>query len=139
LPRLPYFKVAKDGYEPIEVSATGSFVDLRIQRVIRLIAGETVKPAALAPNDLSYTVGSNRCYPCRLIRVVVPQPGTLHVRVPSERRLWLFAEGQVVTGEPIELIADVPIGAPAPRRPSRSRPQCARALCPSSPGGTRLS
>ncbi|HXG72418.1 MAG TPA: hypothetical protein VNJ04_17580, partial [Gemmatimonadaceae bacterium] len=109
LPRVPFFKVEKDGYEPIAVSAPGSYVELRIQRVVRLIAGEMVKPAALAPSDLSYTVGSNRCSPCRLIRVGVPQPGTLHVRVTSERRLRLFAEGQVVTGEPIELIADVPI------------------------------
>ncbi|HXG68996.1 MAG TPA: hypothetical protein VNJ04_00095 [Gemmatimonadaceae bacterium] len=109
LPRVPFFKVEKDGYEPIAVSAPGSYVDLRIQRIVRLIAGETVKPAALAPSDLSYTVGSNRCSPCRLIRVVVTQPGTLHVRVTSERRLRLFAEGQVVTGEPTELIADVPI------------------------------
>ncbi|HXG57001.1 MAG TPA: carboxypeptidase-like regulatory domain-containing protein, partial [Vicinamibacterales bacterium] len=115
LPRLPYFKVAKDGYEPIEVrvsAPTESFVDLRMQRVIRLIAGETVTPTRLAPADLSYTVGSNRCAPCRLIRVVVPQRGTLHVRVTSALRLRLFAEGQVVTGEPTELIADVAINAP---------------------------
>ncbi|HXG54979.1 MAG TPA: hypothetical protein VNJ03_06330 [Vicinamibacterales bacterium] len=112
LPRLPHLKVEKEGYEPIEVSATRSYVVLRMQRVIRLIAGETVTPTRLAPADLSYTVGSTRCAPCRLIRVVVPQPGTLHVRVTSALRLRLFAEGQVVTGEPTELIADVAINAP---------------------------
>ncbi|HXG54023.1 MAG TPA: hypothetical protein VNJ03_01470 [Vicinamibacterales bacterium] len=113
LPRLPYLKVAKDGYEPIEVRVTESGVDLPIQRVIRLIAGETVTPTKLAPNGLSYTVGSTRCSPCLLIRVVVPRLGTLHVRVTSVLKLRLFAEGQVVTGgTDTELIADVPINAP---------------------------
>ena len=37
-------------------------------------------PDDLAPNDLSYTVGALRCVDCRMIRVVVGEPGTLHIR-----------------------------------------------------------
>jgi carboxypeptidase family protein len=110
-----HLKAEKEGYEPAEVDATQTNVDLPLQRVVRLIAGETVRPAELAPNDLSYTVGSNRCSPCRLIRVVVPQAGTVHVRVTwtvMASKLSLFAEGQVVTGLTGELTADVPINAP---------------------------
>jgi hypothetical protein len=116
LPRLQaHFKAEKEGYEPAEVDATQTNVDLPLQRVVRLVAGETVKPAGLAPNDLSYTVGSNRCNDCRLIRVVVLQAGTVHVHVTwtvTASTLCLFAEGQVVAGETLELTADVPINAP---------------------------
>jgi hypothetical protein len=116
LPRLQaHFRAAKEGYEPAEVGATQTNVDLPLQRVVRLTAGETVKPASLAPNDLSYTVGGSRCAPCRLIRVVVLQPGTVQVKVTwtvQASRLSLFAEGQVVAGGTGELTADVPISAP---------------------------
>ncbi|HET7155046.1 MAG TPA: hypothetical protein VFI87_06745 [Hyphomicrobiaceae bacterium] len=116
LPRpQAHFKVEKEGYEPVEVDATGSNVDLPLQRIVRFTAGQTVSPPALAPNDLSYTVGGNRCGPCRLIRVVVPQAGTVHMRVTwtgLAARLSLFGEGQVVAGQAGELIADLPINAP---------------------------
>ena len=116
LPRLPaHIKAEKEGYEPAELDATQASVDLPIQRVVRLVAGETVRPSDLAPNDLSYTVGSNSCSPCRLIRVVVPQAGTVHVRVtwtPGASKLTLFVEGQVVAGLTDGLIADVPINGP---------------------------
>ncbi len=97
------------------MDATQTNVDLPLQRVVRLNAGETATPAALAPNDLSYTVGGNRCNPCRLIRVVVLQAGTVHVRVTwtvTGSSLSLFAEGQVVAGGTRELTADVPVNAP---------------------------
>jgi hypothetical protein len=116
LPSLQaHFTAEKDGYEPAEVDATQTNVDLPLQHVVRLTAGETAKPPALAPNDLSYTVGSNSCNPCRLIRVVVLQAGTVHVHVTwtvTASKLSLFAEGQVVAGETRELTADVPINAP---------------------------
>ena len=116
LPRLPaHLKAEKEGYEPAELDATQASVDLPIQRVVRLVAGETVRPADLAPNDLSYSVGGISCSPCRLIRVVVPQAGTVHVRVtwtPAASKLTLFVEGQVVAGLIDGLIADVPINEP---------------------------
>lgn len=115
LPRLQaHLKVEKEGYEPAELDATQANVDLPIQRIVRLTAGETVKPSPLAPFDLSYNVGTSICSPCRLIRVVVLQAGTVHVHVTwtvTASRLNLFAEGQVVTGGTGELTADVPINA----------------------------
>ena len=99
LPRLQaHFKVEKEGFEPAEADATQTNVDLPLQHVVRLTAGTTVTPSALAPNDLSYTVDGSNCSPCRLIRVVVPRAGTLDVRVTwtvTASRLSLFAEGRV--------------------------------------------
>jgi hypothetical protein len=116
LPSLQaHLQFQRDGYEPAEVDATGTFVDLPVQRVVRLTAGETVKPRNLGANGMVYTVGGNRCTDCRLIRVVVPQAGTVHVHVTwtvSSTSLNLYAEGQVVNGGVRELTADVPIAAP---------------------------
>jgi hypothetical protein len=110
-----HFKAEPPGYEPTEVDATRTNVDLPLQRVVRLTAGETVKPDELAPNDLSYTVGTNHCIDCHLIRVVVPQAGTVHVHVTwafTASQLSLFAEGQVVAGTAGDLTADFPVNAP---------------------------
>ena len=115
LPRLPaHLKVQIDEYEPAEVDVTGLSVDLPVQHIVRLTAGETVKPARLGANGLVYTVGVNRCIDCRLIRVVVPQAGTVHVKVTwvTSTTLSLYAEGQVVNGGTRELNAEVPIDAP---------------------------
>jgi hypothetical protein len=110
-----HVKGEKDGYEPAEGDATGARIDLPMQHVVRLTVGDTVKPAVLAPHDLSYTVGGRRCDDCRLIRVAVPQPGIVQVHVTwgnTASNLSLFAEGQVVEGGARELTADVPIAAP---------------------------
>jgi hypothetical protein len=50
-----------------------------------------------------------------LIRVVVPQAGTLHVHVTwaaTVSQLSLFAEGQVVAGSAGDLTADVAVNTP---------------------------
>ncbi len=115
LPQLrAHLTVQKEGYEPADVDVTDANVDLPVQRVVRLTAGETVTPAKLAPNDLSYIVGGSGCGPCRLIRVMAPQAGTLHLRitwsVTTASRLSLFAAGQVVDGTG-ELNVDVTINS----------------------------
>jgi hypothetical protein len=114
LPRrqLLRLKVEKDGYETreVETETTEDGVDLPMQRVVRLAAGETVKPADLAPNDVPYVVGKDVCI-CRLIRVAVPRAGTVGVRVRWPKMgatMRLFAEGVTVSGED-ELSADVPV------------------------------
>jgi hypothetical protein len=111
-----HLKFDKDGYEPVELDATPSNSEVAIQRIIRLAAGDTVTPLQLAPHDLSYLVGTDHCYPCRLVRVTVPIAGTLHVRVTwTEGRatstLNLWAGGQIFTGASRELLADVPVKA----------------------------
>ncbi len=106
-------KVEKDGYETREVETTTTEreeVDLPMQRVVRLAAGETVKPADLAPHDVPYVIGEEVCI-CRLIRVAVPRAGTVGVRVSWPNvgaTMRLFAEGVTVSGED-ELSADVPV------------------------------
>jgi carboxypeptidase family protein/Big-like domain-containing protein len=116
LPALhAHFKVEESGFEPAEVDATRPNVDIPVQQVVRLTAGETVKPHDLAPNDLTYTVGTNQCNDCRLIRVIVPQAGNVHVHVTwtvAASKLNLFVEGQVVEGGVGDLTADVPVDAP---------------------------
>ncbi|RPI50734.1 MAG: hypothetical protein EHM55_20620, partial [Acidobacteria bacterium] len=104
-------KAEKDGYETREVDTTAEQqVDLPMQRVVRLAAGETVKPADLAPNDVQYVIGKDVCI-CRLIRVAVPRAATVGVRVSWPKMgatMRLFAEGVTVSGED-ELSADIPV------------------------------
>ena len=109
-----HLKFEKDGFEPVEFDATPSNSEVAIQHIIRLVAGDTVTPLELAPHDLSYSVGTDHCYPCRLVRVMVPMAGTLHVDVTwTEARatLNLWAGGQMFTGVSRELVADVPVKA----------------------------
>ena len=68
------------GFEVAEFDAVrNNFNDTPLQKVIRLSAGESVTPLELAPHDMSYTVGADRCYPCRLIRIVSAVAGTLRL------------------------------------------------------------
>jgi hypothetical protein len=107
------FKLEKDGYEPADVETTTAYVDLPLARIVRLTAGGAVTPGPLAPNDLVYTVAGKTCSSCRLIRILVPRAGMLHLHVTwtGAARLSLFADGQVVTGDARELTADVAINA----------------------------
>jgi hypothetical protein len=105
-------KVEKDGYETRDVEIDGTKeqddIDVPMQRVVRLAAGETVKPADLAPHDVPYVIGKDVCI-CRLIRVAVPRAGTVGVRVSwpaTGDTMHLIAEGVTVSGED-EVTADV--------------------------------
>jgi hypothetical protein len=69
----------------------------------------------LAPNDLSYAIGNDRCDDCRLIRVVATRSGSLRVRVTWTQlatKLRLFVQGQIANGGLGELTADTQINAP---------------------------
>jgi hypothetical protein len=106
-------KVEKAGYETREVETSASDVDVPIQRVVRITAGETVTPAQLAPNDVEYVLGKDLCT-CRLIRVVVPRAGTVGIRIswPQEdMTLHLLAEGVTANGT-TELTANIPVTGP---------------------------
>jgi hypothetical protein len=105
----------KDGYEATEIDAPPNmFSEIALQRVIRLTAGETVTPSPLAPHDLSYSVGAERCYPCRLVRVANSTPGMLQVRLTwteASETLNLWAAGRRVDGTYPEAVAVLPISA----------------------------
>ena len=132
-PSSAHLTFEKDGYEASEIDAPrNTFSEIALQRIIRLRAGETVTPSQLAPHDLSYNVGADRCDPCRLIRVVNPTPGMLQLRLTwTEPRatLNLWVAGRRVDGTYPEAVADLPVSAgevvvfvgmmPAPAETSR--------------------
>lgn len=113
--RKARLRLEKDGYEPAELgAASGTIADGRIQQMIRLIAGETVMPHRLAPNDLTYQVApTERCHSCRLVRIVVPTDGTLHLDLtwtrdcPDTLALWIDGQHIVPSAGRTEVTADV--------------------------------
>ena len=110
-----HLRFEKDGFEPVEYDAKPADSEVAIQHIIRLNAGDTVTPLQMAPHDLSYTIGSDRCYPCRLIRVMVPAAGTLHVKATWNTNAVAFnlwTGGQFFAGAPREAVADVAIKTP---------------------------
>jgi len=78
--RDPRFRVEKDGFESVEVKSAPfpAYGDIPVQRFVRFAAGGSVS-TELAPNDLSYEIGPDHCFPCKRIRVTVPTAGTLHL------------------------------------------------------------
>jgi hypothetical protein len=116
-----HLRFEKGGYEPVEIDATPDGEDkVPMQRVVRVIAGQTVTPVPLAPHDLDYTVALGaHCYPCRLIRVVVPAPGTLRLgltwsdsaRQPCSLALWVAGRQFLPLGSSKEVEADVRVSA----------------------------
>jgi hypothetical protein len=100
----------KDGFEPPEVDVQpDTRLDVAMQWIVRMSAGETSEPQRLAPNDVSYRVGGEVCQPCRRIRVMVARAGTLRVTLTwteprSMMTAWVnghrFSGGSApVTGE----------------------------------------
>jgi hypothetical protein len=104
----------KDQYEPVELDATQDNPSVAMQRIIRIVAGETVTPLTLRPHDLSYQAGSDRCYPCRLIRVVAPRDGLLRFQVTwtePHSTLDVWAAGQRFRGNGGASVAEIPVNA----------------------------
>jgi hypothetical protein len=117
LARLTNLRVAfeKDGFEPVQLDVKpNSAIDVPMQRIIRLAAGETVTPLRLAPHDMSYDVGGALCFSCRLIRIVAPVAGTLHLKltwIEPKSTLNLWAGRMFVGTYPAGVVADVSVGA----------------------------
>lgn len=108
----------KEGYEPAELVVTGPAVNgggqVNVQQIYRIAAGGTVQ-TTIAPDDVQYAVSpSGPCVNCRLIRVVNPSPGTLHLNLTWNLpgvALNIWAAGQLFAGSPGgPLTADVPVG-----------------------------
>jgi Big-like domain-containing protein len=108
----------KDGFEPGElVIAPDSTGYMRMQRIVRITAGDTAIVPKLTHMDVSYDVGGERCSPCRLIRIVAPAAGTIHLELAWDRNpgppLYVWAGGQRFGGNVNEqqVTADAPIRA----------------------------
>jgi hypothetical protein len=74
-----HLRFAKEGYESGELEVPPDGVGyMKMQRIVRIAAGETAVIPKLTHMDLAYDVGPDRCSPCRLVRIVVPTAGTMH-------------------------------------------------------------
>jgi hypothetical protein len=70
----------KSGYESAEAEVTAAaFVDIPMQRVVRLEAGAPEYSSRLAPNDVEYVIAGTPCQPCRMVRISSPASGTVTV------------------------------------------------------------
>jgi hypothetical protein len=139
----------KSDFETAEMVPAETYSEITVQRLIRITAGDTAA-STIFPNDIVYDPSpSFHCASCRLIRVVNPTAGTLHVllgwsKVQSTMTIWingivigpsntgaLAGDIPVTAGEislyirsasgatPITLTTS--IGSPAPPHPSSSR------------------
>ena len=108
----------KDGYEPGELDiASDNTGFMRMQRIVRITAGETAFVPKLTHMDVWYEVGPERCSPCRLIRIVAPAAGTIRFELTWERDvgspLHLWAGGRRYSAEMsgTMVTADAPVSA----------------------------
>jgi hypothetical protein len=121
--------VEKENFEPATLVApipVSAYVDIPVQRIVKLTAGDTVTPDRLAPNDVTYQVGAIHCNSCRMIRIAVPAPGTLHMRATWSigGKLTLLTDAGIAGEGTAELFADLAVskagevvvylGTPAP-------------------------
>jgi Bacterial Ig-like domain (group 2) len=104
----------KDGYETVsDVDVTDIGVDVPLQKIIRLSAGEKAEPPPLAPHDVEYTIGSQRCQPCRRIRVVVGSRGTLEVKASAAPEAVLFLpNGRTMSSDTAVVTAEITVTTP---------------------------
>lgn len=105
----------KSGFEPAELVVSRPTEEPTVQQLIRIPAGETAT-ATIFENDVTYDPSPLfHCDNCRLIRVVSPAAGTLHVQInwtASFGALALWINGAQLDGTgPQPLIADVPVNA----------------------------
>ena len=97
-------RFAKDGYEPGDLDVVPDSPGfMRMQRIVRITAGETAIVPKLTHMDMSYDLGPDRCSPCRLIRVVAPTAGTIRFELTWEPNagsdLHLWAGGRRFTAD----------------------------------------
>jgi len=106
----------KEGYEPATFDATPNGSDeVSMQRVIRIVPGESVAPI-IAPHDMDYVIESSQhCSPCRLIRVACSSTGVVRVRVTWDKAtaavsFWIDGQRFERTASGVhEVVADVPV------------------------------
>ena len=85
--------------------------------MVGVMVGEAAIVPKLTHMDVSYDIGGDRCSPCRLIRIVSPAGGMIHLELAWDRNpgaaLYLWAGGSRFGGNTNELqvAADVPLSA----------------------------
>jgi hypothetical protein len=101
-----HFRVAREGFEVVEVDVVPRPADARIprlsvdiplQRIVRLDAGASRSQLTIAPDDVGYIPGPGYCQPCKLIRVATGRTGTLRVSVTPQgipRALYVWIDGR---------------------------------------------
>jgi hypothetical protein len=113
-----------EGFEPLTVAFEktdpsedfGGYYDLPMQRIVRIEAGESIKPPPIAPHDVSFKTVEGQCSPCRMIRVIAPAPGVLRVAVywsaaPGPLFLWVDGIRVGDTSQTNGVSADAPVPA----------------------------
>jgi hypothetical protein len=108
----------KEGYEPgtLEVTADSTGF-MRLQRIVRITAGETAIEPKLTHMDVEYDVGGDRCSPCRLLRIVVPRAGTMRLELSwepysgSELHLWVGGRRYPGNAQERTAVAETPVAA----------------------------
>jgi hypothetical protein len=108
----------KDGYESGELDiAPDTTGFMRMQRIVRITAGETATVPKLTHMDVWYDVGSERCAPCRLIRLIAPSGGTIRFELAWERdvgsplHLWVGGRRYSADMNGTRVTADAAVGA----------------------------
>jgi TolB-like protein len=105
----------KDGFEPPEEVDVqpDTRLDVAMQWIVRMRAGETSEPQRLAPNDVSYRVGGEVCQPCRRIRVMVARAGTLRVTLtwtePPRSMMIVWVNGHRFSGGSAPVTGESPV------------------------------
>ena len=91
------------------------YLEAAMQRIVRVTAGDSVNGLGLAPHDLSYSVGADRCFPCKLIRITAPSPGRLRINAmwtgpTNALHIWLTGTKFSPSGSSVAAEASVGSG-----------------------------
>jgi hypothetical protein len=116
-----HLRFDKEGYESGELEVPPDGVGyMRMQRIVRIAAGQTAVIPKLTHMDVAYDVGPDRCSPCRLVRIVVPAAGAMHFDLTWEPNpgadLYLWVGGRRYAKDPkdanaLHLSADADVTA----------------------------
>jgi len=115
------FRFEREGYELVEIGPItpttafpGVFVEAALQKVVRIAAGSSLNGLNLAPHDLEYRIGSERCFPCKLVRVTSTAAGRLRFDAtwsgsPNSLHVWAAGTRFAPSGSTVS--AEATIGA----------------------------
>jgi hypothetical protein len=104
----------KSDFETAEMVPVPTYSEVTVQKVVRITAGDTVT-SVIRENDIVYDPSPTfHCDNCRLIRVVNPADGTLHVVLSwtNQSTMTIWANGTVIgPAKGGTLTGDIPVTA----------------------------